>query len=192
MNSLERLDPSSRSRSDKHGINSPESLPPPCITLQSKVNYRSDKHEINSSVSPIPVVKKRHVNNISLASDRKRINSFLNPIPRTKIDISHKDCGSNYCEIHSYDDPIPPVNTTINETNFSNNTKLKISSSGIKKMTCAELTNALNNTLLDTDDFARQIKKLCGSTSVDSKPTPKLHVIKELLPGSMEETHKEM
>ena len=59
-------------------------------------------------------------------------------------------------------------------------------------MTCAELTNALNNTLLDTDDFARQIKSLCGSTSVDSKPTPELHVIKELLPSSMEETHKEM
>ena len=59
-------------------------------------------------------------------------------------------------------------------------------------MTCAESTNALNNTLLDTDDFARQIKNLCGSTSVDSKPTPELHVINELLPGSMEETHKQM
>ena len=59
-------------------------------------------------------------------------------------------------------------------------------------MTCAELTNALNNKHLDTDDFARQIKSLCASTSVDSKPTPELHVIKELLSGSMEETHKEM
>ena len=59
-------------------------------------------------------------------------------------------------------------------------------------MTCTELTNALNNIYIDTDDFARQFFFFCASTSVDSKPTPKLHVIKELLPGSMEETHKQM
>ena len=59
-------------------------------------------------------------------------------------------------------------------------------------MTCAELTNALNNSLLDTDDFARQIKSLCASTSVEAEPTPELHVIKALHPGSMEETHKQM